>query len=101
MALVFQIDDQGHTRPKLRCDACGGMIEDSAGGVALWDRQSEPPGSVLEPSFHCGGCVAKAGGAPANAMPINLFMLYLANNIHLTPGTLEAAGRSLTVTAAR
>ena len=45
------------------------------------------------------GLRGKAGGAPAQAMPIDLFMLYLINNIHLTPGTLESAGRSLTGTA--
>jgi hypothetical protein len=97
MALVFQVDNQGHTNPKLRCDACGGIIEDPSGGIVLWDRQSETPGSVLEPTFRCGGCVAKEGGAPPHSMPLDLFMVYLVNNIHLTPGILEGAGRSLNV----
>ena len=97
MALVFQVDNQGHAHPKLRCDACGGIIEDPSGGIALWDRQSETPGAVLEPTFHCRGCLAKAGGAPPRSIPLDLFIVYLVNNIHLTPGVLEGAGRSLNV----
>jgi hypothetical protein len=95
VALVFQVDDQGRPRPKLRCDVCGGMIENPAGGIVLWDQPSEIPGTVLEPSFHCGGCVAKEGGAPPRSMPLDLFTVYLMNNIHLSPGILEGAGRSL------
>ena len=99
MPLVFQVDSQGQPRPKLRCDACGGMIEDYTGGIVLWDRQGETPGGVLEPTFHCGGCAAKAGGAPPGSMPLDLFMLYLVNNIHLSPGVLEQAGGSVKTTA--
>jgi hypothetical protein len=95
MALVSQVDTHSHTHPKLRCDACGGMIEDPSGGIVLWDQQSETPGNVLEPTFHCGACVAKEGGAPSPSMPLDLFMVYLVNNIQLTPGVLERAGHSL------
>ena len=91
MALVFQVDDQGKPHPKLRCDACGGIIENPSGGIALWNRLSETPGAVLEPEVHCGGCVAKGGGAPPNSMPLDLFMVYLVNNVHLSPGVLEGA----------
>lgn len=81
--------------PQLRCDVCGGTIKNPSGGVVVWEQRSEKPGSVLEPTFHCGGCVAKEGGAPAHSMPLDLFMVYLLNNIQLTPGALEGAGRSL------
>jgi hypothetical protein len=99
MALAFQVDDQGHPHPQLRCDVCGGVINDPSGGVVLWDQQNETPGSLLEPTFHCGGCVAQEGGAPPHSMPLELFMVYLMNNIQLTPGILESAGRNLQASA--
>lgn len=99
MALVFQVDDQGHMYPQLRCDVCGGTIKNPSGGIAVWDQQNKTPGSVLEPTFHCGGCVAKEGGAPPHSMPLDLFMVYLVNNIQLTPGVLESAGRNLEASA--
>lgn len=99
MALVFQVDDQGHLHPELRCDVCGGTIKDTTGGVALWDRRNETPGGVLEPTFHCGGCVAAEGGAPPQSIPIDLFMVSLMNNIQLPPGVLERAGRNFSASA--
>ena len=94
MALILQVDDEGHVRPKLRCDACGKVIESHSGATAVWDRQSTKPGAVLEPTFQCEHCNAKAGGIPS--LPIDHFMLYLLNNIQLTPRVLEEAGRRLT-----
>jgi hypothetical protein len=99
MALVFQVDDQGHLHPQLRCDVCGGTIKNPSRGIALWNQQNETPGRALEPAFHCGGCVAKAGGAPAHSMPLDLFMVSLMNNIQLPPGVLESAGRNLRAAA--
>ena len=61
----------------------------------IWDQRNETPGRALEPTFHCGGCVAKAGGAPPHSMPLDLFMVSLMNNIQLPPGVLESAGRNL------
>jgi hypothetical protein len=99
MALIFQVDDEGHARPNIRCDACGKAIESHAGATAIWDSQSAKPGALLEPSFQCEPCNAKAGGNPLNSLPIDHFMLYLLNNIQLTPKTLEEAGRRLKETA--
>ena len=96
MALILQVDDEGHVRPKIRCDACGKLIESHSGATAIWDSQSTKPGAVLEPTFQCGHCNAKAGGAPSKSLPIDHFMLYLLNNIQLTPRVLEEAGRRLT-----
>jgi hypothetical protein len=97
MALIFQVDDEGHARPKIRCDACGGVIENYADGVALLDTPNPKPGTVIEPIFHCSGCEVKAEktSAPRHSMPIDHFMLYVLNNIQLTPNALEHAGRSL------
>ena len=96
MALILQVDDEGHARPKIRCDACGKVIESNSGATAVWDSQSTKPGTVFEPTFHCEDCNAKAGGAPSRSLPIDHFMLYLLNNIQLTPRVLEEAGRRLT-----
>jgi hypothetical protein len=96
MALIFQVDDEGHARPKISCDVCGGVIENHSGGIAIYDSQSTKPGAVAEPTFECQHCKAKAGSAPSNSMPIDHFMLYLLNNIQLTPNVLEEAGRRLT-----
>ena len=97
MALILQVDEEGHARPKVRCDACGKAIENHSGATAVWDSQSTKPGAVLEPTFQCEHCnAAKAGGAPSKSLPIDHFMLYLLNNIQLTPKVLEEAGRRLT-----
>ena len=95
MAMILQVDDEGHARPKLRCDACGKAIESHSGVTANWDSKSTKPGAVIEPTFQCEQCNAKAGGAPAGSLPIDHFMLYLLNNIQLTPEVLEKAGRRL------
>jgi hypothetical protein len=97
MALIFQVDDEGHTRPKIRCDSCGGVIENHTDGVALLGAPNPKPGTVIEPIFHCAGCEgeAKKTSAPRHSMSIDHFMLYVLNNIQLTPNALEEAGRSL------
>jgi hypothetical protein len=97
MALIFQVDDEGHARPKIRCDSCGGVIENHADGVALLGAPNPKPGTVIEPIFHCTGCEeeAKKTSAPRHSMSIDHFMLYILNNIQLTPNALEEAGRSL------
>jgi hypothetical protein len=97
MALIFQVDDKGRARPKIRCDSCGGVIDNYADGVALLDTPNPKPGTVMEPIFHCAGCEeeAKKTSAPRHSMPIDHFMLYVLNNIQLTPNALEHAGHSL------
>jgi hypothetical protein len=97
MALVFQVDEDGHAGPKIRCDSCGGVIENYADGVALSDTPSQKPGTLIEPIFHCAGCEEKADkkSGPRHSMPIDQFMLYVLNNIQLTPNALEQAGRRL------
>jgi len=96
MALIFQVDDEGHARPKIRCDNCHGIIENYADGVVL-DAPSAKPGTILEPIFHCQGCEKsmQKTGAARHSMPIDHFMLYVLNNIQLTPKTLEEAGQRL------
>src|SRR5437868_3857008 len=93
MALIFQVDDEGHVRPKIRCDSCGGVIENYADGVALLDTPDLKPGAVIEPIFRCAGCEEEAErkSPPRHSMPIDHFMLYVLNNIQLTPNALEAA----------
>jgi hypothetical protein len=100
MALKFYVDDRGRARPKISCDVCGGVIENHSGGIAICDSQGAKAGAVLEPSFQCEHCKAKAGGAPPNSMPIDNFFLYLLNNIQLTPYLLEQAERRLKQTVA-
>src|SRR5262245_18926513 len=95
MSLIFQVDAEGHLRPKISCDACGGLIENHSGGIAICDSQSAQPGAVLEPIFRCEHCSAKAASASSSSMPIDNFILYLLNNIQLTPNVLEEAQRRL------
>jgi hypothetical protein len=95
MALIFQIDDTGKPTPKIACDACGKVMEDHSGGVAIFDSQSAKSGTVIKPTFQCEGCQKKAGAPRPNSIPIDDFMFYLLNNIQLTPNVLEEAGRRL------
>ena len=100
MPLIFQVDDQGHLGPKIRCDNCKGIIENDADGVALLDAPSSKPGTIIEPIFHCAGCEKSLPktNPSQRSMPINHFMLYVFNNIQLTPYALEEAGQKLKVT---
>jgi hypothetical protein len=100
MALIFQVDGKGHLDPKIRCDNCGGIIENYTDGVALLDTPSAKPGTILEPIFHCNGCEesARKRGESRPAMPIDHFMLYVLNNIQLTPRALEEAGQKMKAT---
>ena len=97
MALIFEVDNDGRPRPKIRCDSCGGVIENYGDGVALLDTPSAAPGAFIEPIFHCLHCEEKAEktSTPRCSMPIDRFMLYVLNNIQLTPKALEEAGRSM------
>jgi hypothetical protein len=99
MGLIFQLDEKGRARPKIQCDECGGVIADPSGGVAAWDSQSAKPGTVVKPTFACPDCKTKRGDAGPNSVPLDHFMLYLMNNMNLTPGALEEAGRRLRGTA--
>jgi hypothetical protein len=99
MALIFQVDDEGHARPKIRCDTCGGVIENYTDGVALLDDPSPKPGTILEPIFHCTGCEEIAQKAHPSRH-IDHFMLYVLNNIQLTPRVLEEAGQKMKSRAA-
>jgi hypothetical protein len=102
MAFIFEIDKDGHARPKLRCDSCGGVIKNYADGYVTLDTESATPGAVVEPIFRCTPCEEKAEetGAPQRSMRIDHFMLYVLNNIQLTPNVLESAERSLKETTA-
>jgi hypothetical protein len=102
MALIFQVDDKGHPSPRIRCDKCGGIIENYADGVAVLDAPSAKPGTILEPIFHCRGCEeSEQKTSPSrHSMPVDHFMLYVLNNIQLAPKTLEAAGQKLRATSA-
>jgi hypothetical protein len=97
MGLIFKIDNEGHAQPEIQCDNCGGTIENFADGVALLDTPSPKPGAAIEPIFHCSGCEKKAPKTDTHrhAMPIDHFMLYVLNNIQLTPQALEVAGQRL------
>jgi len=96
MAIIFQIDDNGQARPKIRCDSCGGVIENYTAGVALLDTKELKPGAITEAIFHCAGCEEKETGTISRrSMPIDQFMLYVLNNIQLTPNALEEARHSL------
>jgi hypothetical protein len=102
MALIFQVDDHGQIGPKVRCDNCGGVIENYAEGVVHLDTPDAKPGTIVEPIFHCGGCehhVPEKNPA-RRSMPIDHFMLYVMNNIQLTPNALAAAGEKLKFTSA-
>jgi len=100
MALIFQVDEAGHTRPTIRCDSCKGVIENYADGFVTLDARSATPGADIEPVFYCAGCEEKAkkAGTSRRWMPIDHFMLSVLNNIQLTPGALEDAGRRLKAT---
>jgi len=100
MALIFQVDEAGHTRPTIRCDSCKGVIENYANGFVTLDARSATPGAVIEPVFHCAHCEeeAKKAGTSRRSMSIDYFMLSVLNNIQLTPGALEEAGRRLQAT---
>jgi hypothetical protein len=94
---MFQVDDKGHVRPRIRCDSCGGVIENYTDGVAVLDTPTPKPGTLIEPIFRCTGCEEEAEktSAPLHSMPIDHFMLYVLNNIQLSPNALQEAGRSL------
>lgn len=102
MALTFQVDDKGQLDPKIRCDGCGAIIENYAGGVALVDTPTQKPGTIRDPIFLCAGCEEseQRKADPRRSMPIDHFMLYLLNNIQLTPRALEDAGQRLRSTSA-
>ena len=97
MALVFEVENDGRARPKIRCDSCGKVIENYGDGVALLDTPGAAPGTSVEPIFYCADCEEKAEktSAPRRSMPIDRFMLYVLNNIQLTPKALEEASRSM------
>jgi hypothetical protein len=97
MAFVFEIDKNGQARPKIRCDACGGIIDDYAHGVATLDDRNAAPGTIVEPIFRCIHCEEEAEktNPPRRSMGLDHFMLYVLNNIQLTPNSLEQAGRNL------
>jgi hypothetical protein len=102
MALTFQVDDKGQLDPKIRCDGCGGIIENYTDGVALVDTPSSKAGTIRDPVFLCTGCEKseQRKGDPRRSMPLDHFMLYLLNNIQLTPRALEDAGQKLRDTSA-
>jgi hypothetical protein len=102
MALILRVDDDGQVRPKIRCDGCGGIIDNYTKGVAVLDTPSPKPGTIVEPIFHCAGCEesAKKRGSSGHSMPIDHFMLYVLNNIQLMPKTLEEAGQKMRATTA-
>jgi hypothetical protein len=97
MALTFQVDDKGQLDPKIRCDGCGGIIENYADGVALVDTPSPKQETIRDPVFLCSGCEKseQRKGDSRRSMPLDHFMLYLLNNIQLTPRALEDAGQKL------
>src|ERR1700741_559504 len=97
MALIFQVDESGHTRPTIRCDSCKGVIENYADGFVTLDTRNAAPGEVIEPVFRCPPCEeqAKKTGKSWHSMRIDHFMLSVLNNIQLTPGALEEAGRQV------
>jgi len=100
MAFIFQVDENGKTSPKIRCDGCGGVIENYADGFATLETGTSKPGTIIEPIFNCAHCEeeAKKTGEPRRSMRVDHFMLYVLNNIQLTPDALEKAGRNLKAT---
>jgi hypothetical protein len=97
MALIFQVDEQGGVAPKIRCDKCGATVENYAEGTALLDVPNPKPGTIVEPIFHCPGCAKNdhTTNESRRSMPLDHFMLYVLNNIQLTPRALEEAGQKL------
>jgi hypothetical protein len=95
MGLIFQLDEKGRPRPRIQCDGCGGFIENPSGCVATWENQSAQPGTVVKPIIECQHCKSKGGVGDRNSVPLDSFMLYLMNNMNLTPGAVEEAGRRL------
>jgi|ERR1700722_8936441 hypothetical protein len=97
MAIVFQLDKSGNPSPEITCDGCGGLINDHTHGVAILDTPSAQPGKVLKPIFLCKGCEEKTETTtgPRRKMPIDQFLLRMANNVQLFPNDLEAAGRKM------
>lgn len=102
MALTFQADDKGQLEPKIRCDGCGGIIESFADGFALVDTPTAKAETTRDPVFLCAGCEEseQRKADPRRSMPLDHFMLYLLNNIQLTPRALEDAGQKLRGTSA-
>ena len=98
MAIVFQLDKSGNPSPEITCDGCGGVIKDHAQGVAILETpRAEESGKVLKPIFLCQGCEEKTEktAGPRRKMPIDQFLLRMANNVQLLPNDLEAAGRRM------
>jgi hypothetical protein len=97
MAIVFQLDKSGNPNPEITCDGCGGLIKDHTHGVAILDTSSAEPGKVLKPIFLCKGCEEKTETTTGSRrkMPIDQFLLRMANNVQLLPNDLEAAGRKM------
>jgi hypothetical protein len=101
MGLIFQVDNESHVRAKVQCDQCGGVIENYADGVAVVNTPDPKPGAILKTVFHCNGCEKNAPKTEPSrhVMPIDHFMLYVLNNIQLTPHALEDAGHRLKSTS--
>ena len=97
MSIVFQLDKSGDPSPEITCDGCGGLIKDHTHGVAILDTASDEPGKVLKPIFLCKGCEEKTETTtgPRRKMPIDQFLLRMANNVQLLPNDLEATGRKM------
>lgn len=98
MAIVFQLDKSGNPSPEITCDGCGGLIKDHTHGVAILETPSaEEPVKVLQPIFLCKDCEEKTEktAGPRRKMPIDQFLLRMANNVQLLPNDLEAAGRRM------
>jgi ribosomal protein S27E len=98
MAIVFELDKSGNPSPEITCDGCGGVITDHTHGVAILETPSaEEPEKVLKPIFLCTGCEEKTEktAGPRRKMPIDQFLLRMANNVQLLPDDLEAAGRRM------
>jgi hypothetical protein len=97
MSIVFELDKSGNPSPEITCDGCGGLIKDHKDGVAILEAPGAEPEKVLKPIFLCKGCEEKTEqpGRQRRKMPIDQFLLRVANNVQLMPTDLEAAGRRL------
>jgi hypothetical protein len=102
MGLIFQVGDDSHVRAKIRCDHCGGIIENYADGVAVLKASDPKPGTIIEPIFHCAACEehAEKTNPSRRSVPIDHFMLYVLNNIQLSPNSLEKAAHEVRTTSA-